>query len=85
MTNVTTEALDRQEQLKAYEIGLKETDQIIAIRNHMATVANLLLLVTGAIWAAIHAEAAPSVKPTASCHPSAPGTSAGAGVRFCGT
>lgn len=43
-------------QLKAYELGLKETDQIIAIQNHTATVANTLLVVTGAIWAALYAK-----------------------------
>lgn len=43
-------------QLKAYELGLKETDQIIAIQNHTATVATTLLVVTGAIWAALHAK-----------------------------
>jgi hypothetical protein len=51
LTPAPVPALDVQ--LKAYELGLKETDQIIAIQNHTATVGNILLVVTGAIWAAL--------------------------------
>ena len=46
----------QEAQIKAYEVSLKETDQVIAIQNHTATVANLLLVITGAVWAALHAK-----------------------------
>ena len=52
-------------QIKAYGAGVKETDQIIAIQNHTATVSNMLLVVTGALWAALSAKEL-SVPPRAS-------------------
>jgi len=41
------------DQLKAYEVGAKVYDHIIALQSGSATVANLYLLITGALWVAI--------------------------------
>src|SRR5215204_4802075 len=43
----------RPEQLAAYEVGAKVYDHIIALQSGLATVANLYLLITGALWVAI--------------------------------
>jgi hypothetical protein len=56
MSSTSTAPIHPDSQVKAYELGLKETDQVIAIQNHTAVVANLLLVITGALWAALHAK-----------------------------
>ena len=59
-----------QDQIKAYEAGMKETDQVIAIQNHTSTVANLLFLITTAVWTALHTKEL-AIPPTAAAGVSA--------------
>jgi ABC-type siderophore export system fused ATPase/permease subunit len=40
-------------ELKAYEVGAKVTDQIIALQASVVNVANFFIVITGALWVAV--------------------------------